>query len=687
MITLAETAGFCFGVSRALRFVEDGLAEGKKMATLGPIIHNERVVAQLADRGVRTIESPEELSEGETLVIRSHGISKQTVIPDNVIDATCPFVKKIQTIVEKYHKQCYTILVAGDASHPEVIGINGWCDNSAIVIGNMDEAAEKLQNVQNSPLCVVAQTTASTFFWNNLKEFIKNTCQTPMFFDTICNATEERQKEAASLAGRSDVFFVVGGKHSSNNKKLVEVAEKYCSRVYHVEGKDDLPEKAAYCGKRIGVTAGASTPDWIIKEVLHTMEENTKVTTNINEEENWAEVLENTLVTLHTGEKVKGTVVGIHPNEVIVNLNYKSDGIIPASELTDDPTLAPEDVVKVGDVIDVFVIRVNDVEGTVLLSKKKIDNEKKYEVLEEAMENGTVLSGIVIEAVKGGVIVLCEGIRVFVPASQANDRFLSDLSVLVNPDKKVPLKIIRMDRRAKRIVGSIKQVMLAEKAKKAEAFLADAEVGKEYTGVVKTLTDFGAFVDIGGVEGLVHISQLSWSKIKHPSEVLSVGDEIKVRILKIETDENGKSKISLGYKKDEENPWVIAKSKFEVGNVVNVTITNVTSFGAFAELIPGVEGLIHISQIANKRIDKPSDELSKGQKVDAQILDINWDAKPTPKIALSIRALLPDAPVVTESVAEEAAETTEAEEEPTEYTEENPATMAENMPEIPAEEN
>lgn len=659
MIEVAKSAGFCFGVSRALGFVNEGIAEGKKIATIGQIIHNERVVSELSERGVRIIDDPSEAKEGETVVIRSHGVSKKTAeaIKTDFIDATCPFVKKIQRIVEKYHEKCYTIIIAGDKTHPEVIGINGWCDNSAVIVGDMEEAEQKLLSVADLPLCVVAQTTSSVIFWEELKKFLKKTCQRAEFFDTICSATDLRQKEALKIAERSDIFFVIGGKHSSNNKKLVETAKRACKNVYHIEGAYELPDKSEYIRKRIGVTAGASTPDWIIKEVLHTMEENTKVTTNTNEEENWTKVLENTLVTLHTGEKVKGTVVEIHPNEVIVNLNYKSDGIIPASELTDDPTLTPSDVVKVGDVIDVFVIRVNDVEGNVLLSKKKIDNEKKYAVLAEAFENGTVLSGIVIEAVKGGVIVLCEGIRVFVPGSQANDRYLSDLSVLVDTTKKVPLKIIKFDQRTKKIVGSIKQVLLAEKAKKAEAFWADAEVGKEYKGVVKTITDFGAFVDIGGVEGLVHISQLSWSKISHPSEVVKVGDEINVRILKIETDENGKTKVSLGYKKDEDNPWVIAKSKFEIGNVVNVTITNVMPFGAFAELIPGVEGLIHISQIANKRINKPSDELKKGQKVDAKIIDINWDATPTPKIALSIRALLPDAepeeaPVAAEETAE-----------------------------------
>ncbi len=686
MITLAKSAGFCFGVSRALNYIEHGLKEGTHIATLGPIIHNERVVKALSKQGVRIVSQPNERNKEETLVIRSHGVSKQVfeTIEEPCIDATCPFVKKIQRIVEKYHKQCYTIVIAGDASHPEVIGIDGWCENTAIVVGTMKEAAEKLKNIQKNRLCVVAQTTASTIFWKDLKEFIKNTCQTPLFFDTICNATEERQNEALAIAKDSDVFFVIGGLHSSNNKKLVELAKGVCPQVYHVEGASDLPAAFVYRHKQIGVTAGASTPDWIIKEVLHTMEENTKVSMNNNEEENWAEVLENTLVTLHTGEKVQGTVVEIHPNEVIVNLNYKSDGIIPISELTDDPTLAPEDIVSVGDVIDVFVIRVNDVEGTVLLSKKKLDNEKKYAILEEAMANGTVLSGIIIEAVKGGVIALCEGVRVFVPASQANDRYLSDLTSLVNPQKHVPVKIIRLDRRSRKIVGSIKQVLLAEKAKKAEAFWADAEVGKEYTGVVKTLTDFGAFVDLGGVEGLVHISQLSWAKIKHPSEVIKVGDEITVRILKIEKDENGKAKVSLGYKKDEDNPWVIAKSKFEIGDVVNVTITNVTSFGAFAELIPGVEGLIHISQIANKRIAKPSDELSKGEKVDAKIIDINWESK---KIALSIRALLPEEPAVPELPDNTKEETADAKEEPTEYKEDNTAVMAENMPEITIEEN
>ncbi|MDP4132382.1 MAG: bifunctional 4-hydroxy-3-methylbut-2-enyl diphosphate reductase/30S ribosomal protein S1 [Bacillota bacterium] len=685
-ITLAKSAGFCFGVSRAIDCINKGLSENKKIATLGPIIHNDRVVSSLKEKGVRIIERPQETEEGETLIIRTHGISKNVFdnIKSEFIDATCPFVKKIQSIVQDHYNDGYTIVIAGNKDHPEVIGINGWCNNSAIVVESMEEAPKKLENVRNNKLCVVAQTTASILFWKNLKEFIKNTCQTPLFFDTICFATNERQLEAVEIAKNSDIFFVIGGRESSNNKRLAEIAREVCDNVYHIEGSLDLPRPDAYVGKQIGVTAGASTPDWIIKEVLHTMEENMNTNSiNNNEEENWAAGLEETLVTLHTGQKVKGTVVEIHPNEVIVNLNYKSDGVIPMSELTDDPSLKPEDIVKVGEAIDVFVIRVNDVEGQVLLSKKKLDYEKKFENIEKALEDGTVLYGSVIEAVKGGVIVLCEGLKVFVPASQANDRYLSDLSVLVDPNKKVPFKILKFERKFKKIVGTIKQVLIAEKAKKSEVFWADVEAGKEYEGVVKTLTPFGAFVDIGGVDGLIHISELSWSRIKHPSEVLKEGQKVKVFILEANK-ETGK--ISLGYKRKEDNPWEVAKSKFEVGSVVSAKVVKIMPFGAFVELLPGVDGLIHISQIANKRIDKPSDELSVGQVVETKILELDWDAK---KIGLSIRALLPEeeAPKEAETKEVVAEEKEVAPKEPTEYTEESTATLADNMADIVIEED
>lgn len=667
-IELAKTAGFCFGVNRAIKAVEKGIQEGKNIATYGPIIHNERVVKELSEKGVRVIEDIKDARPDETIVIRSHGVPKNIIdeltnSDYSFIDATCPYVKKIQQIVNKYSNEGYTIVIVGDKDHPEVVGINGWCNNKAIIINDMNDIPE----MEGKAVCAVAQTTINRDLWNFVCNFLKSTCQEALFFDTICSATKERQAEAQKLAENCDICFVIGGKSSSNTNKLYTICKERCAATYYIDGANDLPSKDFYSQKRIGVTAGASTPDWIIKEVLNTMQENEIMQENMNGEENWAQELENSLITIHTRQKVKGTVVEVRPNEVIVNLNYKSDGVIPASELTDDPFLKPEDIVKKGDVIEVFVVRVNDVEGTILLSKKKIDSEKGFETVEKAFEDGTTLYGFVAEVVNGGVIAICEGVRVFVPASQANDRYLSDLSVLVDRDKKVPIRILQFDRRKRKIVGSIKAVLVEERKKNSEEFWATAEKGKEYTGTVKTITPFGAFVDIGGVDGLVHISEMTWSRIKHPSEVMKEGDTVNVYIIDANKETN---KIALGYKKIEDNPWEKAKESFKEGDVVKVKVSKIVPFGAFVELAPGVDGLVHISQIANKRVVKPSDELSVGQEIDAKIIEMNLETK---KIGLSIRALLPEVEV--EPKVENVEETIE-------YKDELPITLSESMEDI-----
>ena len=660
-VKIAEKSGFCFGVSRAVNITREGASE-KKIATLGPIIHNQSVVDELAAMGVRIINSPDEALEGETVVIRSHGVKKnvQEQLEEkgiSYIDATCPFVKKIHSIVEEAYENGHLIIIIGNKDHPEVQGINGWCKDSATVIETENEA-EKLSINAEKPVTVVSQTTFERELWKKITKIIKNTCQSAIVFDTICSATNERQKYAAQLAKVSDVFIVVGDRHSSNTRKLYDIASHLCKHTFLVEDKGELPQNILLLGDSFGITAGASTPDRIIKEVLETMVEEKNTNIQGNGEPTFAEAFEQSLVTLNTGQVVTGTVISTTPTEVYVDLGYKADGIIPVDELSDDPSANPDELVKVGDEVEVFVVRVNDVEGYVKLSKKKIDAIKGWQTIEAAYESGEILTGKIVEDVNRGVIALVNGSRIFIPASMASERFTKDLSTLVGTEARFKIVNIREDRRGKKAIGSIKVVAAAERAEKVEKFMADVEEGKVYTGTVKTLTDFGAFVDLGGVDGLIPISQLSWQRIKHPSEVLSVGDSVEVTILKVDKEN---TKISLGYKKAEDNPWEIAKAKFSEGAVVEAKVVRLVPFGAFVELIPGIDGLIHISQIADKRIGKPADVLTVGEMVTAKITEINWEEK---KIGLSIRVLLEEAKKAEEAMPEDApAEVVEAAEE------------------------
>ena len=535
-----------------------------------------------------------------------------------------------------------TIVIIGDAKHPEVMGINGWCDDKAVIFSTQEDVDATI--LQDKDVCVVSQTTFERNLWEKIVKIIKNTCNRVVFFDTICSATNDRQKSTAELSSESDLFIVIGGRNSSNTKKLYQIASERCKKTLLIEGAWELPEGIYVPGERIGITAGASTPDWIIKEVFTTMVN----AENLKGELTFAEAFEESLVTLNTGQVVTGTVVKVTPTEVYVDLGFKSEGIIPADELSEDPDVKCEDVVKMGEEVEVFVVRVNDAEGYVKLSKKKVDARKGWATIENAAETQEVLEGKVVEAVNRGIVVAVNGTRVFVPASHATERFVADLSGMVGQVVSLRILNIKEDRRGKKAIGSIKSVLMEEKAKKSEAFWADVEVGKKYTGTVKTLTSFGAFVDIGGVDGLVHISELSWTRIKTPEEVVKVGDVLEVYIIEANK-ETGK--ISLGYKKTEDNPWVIAQNTMAVGDVKSVKVVRLLPFGAFVEIIPGVEGLIHVSQIDTKRIGKPADVLTVGQVVDAKIVEADWEAK---KIGLSIKVLL--APAVEEAPAEVAEE-------------------------------
>ena len=625
-IKVAKTAGFCFGVKRAVDSVYEAAAAGKNIATLGDVIHNRQVMDDLKSKGVNSYENVADIPNDCTIVIRAHGVGKDIYeqIGDRpYIDLTCPFVSKIHKIVEKYHKEGYKIVIVGDANHPEVIGINGWCNYEAEII---DGGATKInQNLSNYPLCIVAQTTIKRDNFVQIVQILKKACKSTIEFDTICSATGNRQTEVAELAAESDCVIIVGGRNSSNTKKLYEISKKLCPETYHVETADELPQKQY---NKIGITAGASTPARIIREVVKAMSENLK------NEESFAELFEQyDQKTLSNGDIIDGQVVEIRKNEVIVDLGgFKYNGQLAVDQITDDPSLEPSDVVKEGDTIRVYVVGVNDAEGKVVLSRKKLIAMESWNKIKAAYEAGEIMEGKIIKSVKGGLIALADGAQVFIPARQASERYVSDLQSLVGTTLK--FKLIELDERRKRVVGSARVLLEAERKAKEDAFWAEAEVGKHYSGTVKSLTSFGAFVDIGGVDGLVHISELSWNKIKHPSEVCAVGDVMDVYIKEINPETK---KISLGFKKLEDNPWTIAQSKINVGDVIDVKIVRMMPFGAFAEILPSVDGLIHISQIADRRIGKPDDVLSIGQEVTVKVTEVDWDEK---KISLSIRALI-----------------------------------------------
>ncbi len=641
-IKIAKTAGFCYGVKRAVDEAYK-LSDGdRKYATLGELIHNSFVVSDLEKKGIKAYESVSDIPKDTTVILRTHGVSK-TVIDEiekrglEYIDLTCPFVAKIHKIVREHFEKGYKIVIIGDAQHPEVRGINGWCNNEAFITYDVGQDFSDFSGEEK--VCIVAQTTINRKIFGEIVQNIKNTCQDAIVFDTICSATRDRQSEAESLSSESDVMFVVGGKHSSNTKKLFEICTGNCPETYLIETYEDIPH-GLYKNKRIGITAGASTPGCIIEEVFTTMDEKMKT------EENFAELFaqyENK--SLNNGDIIEGTVVEVRGNEVIVELDgFKYNGQLAADQLTDDPYLKPEDIVKEGEKITVYVVGVNDAEGKVVLSRKKLVAMESWNRMKEAFEAGTVLDAKIIKTVRGGVIALADSYQIFVPARQASLRFVQDLESLLNQE--VRLKITEIDDRRKRAVGSVRVVLEAERKVVEDAFWSAVEVGKEYTGTVKSLTAFGAFVDIGGVDGLIHISELSWNKIKHPSEIVKEGDVVTVYIKDVNAETK---KISLGYKKSEDNPWVIAENNIHVGDVVTCKIVRMMPFGAFAEIMPNIDGLIHISQIADKRIGKPEDVLEIGQEVQAKVTEANWETK---KISLSIRALI--APAVEEAPAEEA---------------------------------
>ncbi len=655
-VTVAKSAGFCFGVNRAVELVEKAAQEGNQVVTLGPIIHNRHAVGHFEEMGVRVIDSPSQAQPGQTVIIRSHGVSRRVYEElENrgvqIVDATCPFVKRIHGIVSTAEEEGRLPVIIGTRSHPEVEGIAGWCGQCEIfeTAQELEDWAKNGNILPNSPICMVCQTTSTESLWKICCEIAKKQFTNLKIFDTICKATESRQSEAAKLSAISQAMVVVGDPHSSNTGRLAMICREHCSRVVLVDNAAELDPGFFSAVSDVGITAGASTPAWIIKEVNKTMSEILNV--EAVQEENFAELLEQSIKTLNTGDKVTGIVTGIGTTEVQIDLGTKHAGYIPYDEVSTDPSVKPEDILKVGDEIEVFVVRVNDQEGTCQLSKKKLDGMKVWDDLAVWCEEKAVVDAVITEENKGGLVATVKGIRVFIPASQSGIAKGGDMTGMVGQN--VQMKITEVNRARRRVIGSIRAVTAETRKAAQEKIWSEIQEGAKYHGVVKTLTSYGAFVDIGGVDGMVHVSELSWNRIKTPAEVVSVGDEIDVYVISFDAE---KRKISLGYKTAEMNPWNKFMTAYNVGDVVDAKIVKLMTFGAFAEILPGVDGLIHISQIANKRIGKPEDVLAEGQEVQVKITDVDAENK---RISLSIRALLQDeepAEEETEEVIEEVAE-------------------------------
>ncbi len=657
-----EHAGFCFGVSRAVEMLENEIAAGSSpLYTVGPIIHNPQIIEEMREKGVRIAENVSELPLDCTAVIRAHGITKEdrAYLEEKgirYVDATCPFVEKIHRIVE--NEKDHVILIGGNPVHPEVMGIRSCGGKETFVFKNVEELeilAENNPIFSSKYIVVVWQTTFNLNEYEKCLSFLKKNFENLKVYDTICKATQIRQQETAALASESDAMIIVGGKQSSNTAKLFSIAKAACPCTILIEQANEVPINLLY-KERIGIAGGASTPVCIIEEVKRIMSEQ-----NVNlveEEMTFEQMLENSLKVISNGDRVKGIVVGVNPSEVKVDLGTKYSGFITRDNFSADSNVDLMKDVAIGDEIECIALRVNDIEGTVALSKKKVDAMAGFEKLEKACEEKATLEGKVVEVTNGGLTVMIDGSRVFVPKSLSGKPRGFEFDTMLNEIVALQIAEISVVRGRKKVIGSMRAIE-AEKRKAArQEFWDNAAVGNRYNGVVKSLTTFGAFIDLGGVDGLLHITEMSWNKIKHPSDVMNVGDEVDVYIKAIDDE---KKKISLGYKKAEDNPFVLFTNQYSVGDVATVKIMNLMPFGAFARIIDGVDGLIHISQISTKHIAKPADVLKVGDEVEVKIVDINEE---TQKVGLSIRALMEEAAEAEEALpAEEVAEVEEATEE------------------------
>ena len=642
-ITVAKYAGFCFGVERAVSTVEEMIKnkDEKKIYTVGTLIHNPEITEKFKSRGVVALEEDDIdkiLDSDENniaFVIRAHGVKKE--IEEKIksakkernislVDCTCPFVSKIHKIMDENTTEDTFTFLFGSTSHPEVIGIASHIKGERFIFDTYNELSDffksdKAKNIPEKMTILASQTTQNLSEYKKCQEFIKKVCTNTLIFDTICSVTENRQREVEKISKTSDAVLVIGGKNSSNTKKLYDISKKNNDMTFFVERFCDIPKNITQMSK-VGIAAGASTPGYMIEEVKKIM----------SEQENFAQLLDESFKTLNTGDKVSGVVTSVSNTEVHVDIGSKVTGILTLENVTDDPSAKLENLFKVGDKIEAVAVRVSDIDGIATLSKKKVDAQNNWQKIVEAAENDTVIEGKITEVVKGGVVAYALSNRVFIPASQTMVPRNGNLASIVGTVQK--FKIIEVNPEKHHAVGSIRKPAVEERKANEENFWANIEEGKHYVGKVKSLTNYGAFVDLGGVDGMVHSSELSWTRISNPKDVVSIGDEIEVFVKAFDRE---KGRVSLGYKTEETNPWNEFTSKYQVGDVADAKIVSIMPFGAFAQILPGVDGLIHISQIANKKLATPAEVLKKGDEVKVKVIDIDTENK---KISLSIRALL-----------------------------------------------
>jgi 4-hydroxy-3-methylbut-2-enyl diphosphate reductase len=666
-IRLAEHSGFCFGVKEALKKAEETIENNKgsdcRIYTCGPLIHNKSATDELQEKGLGIISSPEEAEEGSIVVVRSHGepedfYRRAKARKIEIIDATCPFVKRIQQLVREAKNQGYHIVVIGDRNHPEVIGINGWCDNEASVVSNLEDA----KAVKEDRLFIVGQTTITAELFHEITAYFESEKNEIAVHNTICHATEERQKSCMETAIDSDLMVIIGGSESSNSKKLFEIAGKYCGNTYFIENKETLPLKEVEKCNRIGISAGASTPERIIKEVIATMSELFTENKKDNMMHDLMDEIEKSLRLPRSGEIVTGEVIQVSNREVVVNLGCKKDGIIPKDEITLEGDQELTDLFKEGEEIQAKVLKTDDGDGNILLSKKKLEVNEHWDEINNALDNRSFVNAKIVKEVKGGVIAIYKEVSGFIPLSQLSDKFLEKADEFMG--KTVPVRVTRVDQKRNKVVFSHKAFLSEERQKKVQEIWDALHVGDIVEGTVMRFTEYGAFVDIGGIDGLLHISEISWGKLKHPQEALKIGEKVQVKILSMNTE---KGKISLGLKQNRPEPWTVIDEKYQVGQVISGRIVQIKDYGAFVELEPGLDGLVHISEIAYKRVTNIADEISVGQEVTAKILEIDKDRK---RISLSIKETLepPTATEETAPVEEAPVEDVAAEEAPVEET-------------------
>jgi len=643
-IILADHAGFCFGVNRAMEMATNTLKESNiDLYSYGPLIHNSQVVSKLEAEGISPINSIDDIDKGR-VIIRSHGVTEELIDSFSeknieIIDTTCPFVKSVHEKVAEYNKKGYTIIIVGKKDHAEVIGINGWCKNNAIIVEDENQA-KNITGIDNG--IIVSQTTNRKDFFDKISKIIADNNENILIFNTICHATTNRQNACIELSKKVDAMVVIGGYHSSNTNKLRELSEKYCKNVYHIETIKDLPLQEIAKFNTIGVTAGASTPDWIIKEAIQTMNnENNEMTNEM------MEAIESSFTKINRGDVLKGEILFVTDSEVMVNIGYTSDGIVDKNELSNDPSVNPKDLYKPGDEVQVYVMRMDDGEGNVVLSLKRVAESKNWEELEEKYNNKEKVLAKVVKNVKGGLAVLVDDLNAFMPASHVSVDFVSDLAEYKG--KELEAEIIDFDKGKRRIIVSRKNIEKAELDSKRAELWEKLEEGAVVKGIVRRLTNFGAFVDLGGLDGLIHISDLAWHRVKHPSEIVKADDEVEVKILGLDKENN---RISLGLKQTVEKPWDIFIREVKEGDTVKGKVVNLLDFGAFVRLEQGVDGLLHVSQISNEHIDKPSDVFTMGQELDVRVISIDEEGQ---KISLSTREEKPEE--TKEETREEAVDT------------------------------